>query len=71
MGFVVSLLIPRNVRGSNSMELELEGVATIAIALKPGGRNGCLPLEAGFVEEQLGRLMPLPAGVPEDFLTSS
>ena len=53
------------------MELELEGAATTAIALKPGGRNGCLPLEAGFVVEQLGRLMPLPAGVPEDFLTSS
>ena len=52
------------------MELELEGAAMTANASKPGGRNGCLPLEAGFVVELLGRLTPLPAGVPEECLTS-
>ena len=54
-----------NVRASSSKELEV--AATTGIALKPGGRIGRLPVVEDSVEEQLGRLMPLPAGVPENF----
>ena len=53
------------------MDLELEDVAMTATASKPGGRSNCLPLEAGFAVELLGRLTPLPAVVPEECLTSS
>ena len=66
IGFVVSLPIPLNGRVSSSKALALEGAATGGIALKPGGRMSCLPVVVDYAEERLGRLMPLPAGVPEN-----